>query len=371
VPGHPSPNRIPRAALALTAALLSGVMAELALRLAPAGMVVEADLYRMSDGLLLLRPGMTRRHVTRQWDVTLRINGEGFRDFEREPRENEIVVLGLGDSQAFGWGVELEETFYSRVEAALAPRVRLIKAAVPGTGATDQARLLEWLAPAYRPRAVVLALFVGNDFVDVARGGSAQYDVVGGFLAHRGEAASGPGALRRLAIRSRLLQLLRAAQFRLGFAPEQERRWDAWMREYAQIHLADPPPETDAAYAETLAALDTIEDDCRRSGAKLLLVVLPRSFQVDRAELQEMLRQLGWSRDEIDLDRPQRILAEWAGARGVAYADVLPAFRRHAENGGIPLFYTPDAHMTAAGHAAAATAVEPALADLLIAIPPG
>ena len=371
MPGQPSPNRLSRAALGLAAILLSAVMAELALRLVPAGMVVEADLYRMSEGLLLLRPGLTRRHVTPQWEVTLRIDSRGFRDFERQPRESDTVVLGLGDSQAFGWGVELEETFYSRGEAALAPPVRLVKAAVPGTGTSDQARLLERLAPAYRPRAVIVALFVGNDFVDVARGGSAQYEVVGGLLAHRGEAATGPGALTRLAIRSRLLQLLRAVQFRLGFAPEKQRRWDDWMREYAQVHLRNPPAETRDAYQATLSALDGLDDYCRRSGAKLLLVVLPRSFQVDPAELDEMLRRLGWSHDELDLDRPQRILADWAAARGAAYADALPAFRRHTQEGREPLFYTPDAHMTPAGHVAAAAVVEPALKELLLGLPPG
>ena len=354
-----------QAALAAAAIVLSAGLAEIALRLLPSGMLVEADLYRMADGLLVLRPGVARRHVSPRWDVTLAINSEGLRDFEREPRPGEAVVIGLGDSQAFGWGVELEQTFYSRLEARLSPPIRLIKAAVPGTGTSDQARMLERLAPAHPPRAVLVALFVGNDFVDVARGGSAQYDVVDGFLAHRGAASSGPGWLRRFAIRSRLLQLARAAQFRLGLAPGHARRWDAWMREYAQVHLAHPPDQTEQAFRATLSALDGIDAFCRRSGAALLLAALPRSVQVDPAEAAEMTRALGWTSGEMDLDRPQRVLAEWAGSRGVRFVDLLPAFRQRAEAGGAPLFYTPDAHMTPAGHEAAALAIEPALAELL------
>ena len=357
--------RISRLAVVAAAAALALVAAEAALRLLPAGLVVEADLYRMDDGLLLLRPGITRRHVTPLWDVALRINQDGFRDFDRKPGAEEAVVLGLGDSLAFGWGVELEQTFYARLEAAASPGVRLIKAAVPGTGTSDQARLIERLLRVYHPRAVVLAFFVGNDFVDVARGGSAQYEVVDGFLAHRGANPGGSGLLRRWAIRSRLLQLVRAAQFRLHLAPEQERRWDAWMREYAQIHLKSPPEQTEQAVRATLEALDDIAAQCEQAGSRFLLVVLPRSFQTDPGELAEMTRALEWPPESIDLDRPQRILSEWAARRGVPLVDVLPAFRRHVQEGGEPLFYTPDAHMTPEGHRQTALAVGPALAELL------
>jgi hypothetical protein len=347
------------AAVALTLAL-----GEAALRLLPAGLVVEADLYRMQDGLLALRPGITRRHVTPLWDVTLRINDDGFRDFSREPAADEQIVLGLGDSMGFGWGVDLEDSFYARLEAAAAPRVRLIKAAVPGTGTSDQARLLERLLRVHRPRAVVLAFFVGNDFVDVARGGSSQYEVVDGFLTHREAGGGGSAAWRRWAIRSRLLQLLRAAQFHLSLAPAQTRRWDAWMAEYAQVHLRRPPPETEEAFRATLAALDDVADQCERAGARLLLVVLPRSFQADDAELAERMQGLGWTPEDLDLDRPQRILSEWAAGRGVAFVDVLPAFRRSVEEGAEPLFFTPDAHMTPEGHRRTALAISPGFAGV-------
>jgi hypothetical protein len=357
-------TRVSQWAVVFAAVAAALVAAEAALRLAPAGVVVEADIYRMEDGLLLLRPGITRRHITPLWDVALRINAAGFRDWKRAPN-GEAVVLGLGDSQAFGWGVELEDTFFSRLEAGAAPAVRLIKAAVPGTGTSDQARMLEMLAPVYHPRAVVLAFFVGNDFIDVARGGSAQYEVVAGFLAHRGPGAAGPSFLRRAAIRSRLLQLGRAAQFRLGLAPGRQRVWDEWMREYAQVHLKRPPAETEQAFRVTIEALDGIADQCERLESRLLIVVLPRSLQANPGELSETTRALGWRSEEIDLDRPQRALAEWAAGRGVTLVDVRPLFRRQVQGGGGPLFFTPDAHMTPEAHRLTAEAVAPALADLL------
>jgi hypothetical protein len=354
-----------RAAAAVALIALTLAAAEAGLRMLPSGLVVEADIYRMENGLLLLRPNVTRRHVTPLWDVTLRTNGEGFRDLERGPKPEETVALGLGDSLAFGWGVEREQTFYARLEAAAPVAVRLLQAAVPGTGTTDQARLLERLRVRNRPRVAVVGFFVGNDFVDVARGGSAQYQVVDGFLAHRGGRHDGMDQFREWAIRSRLLQLLRAAQFEMGLAGQGDRRWDAWMREYAEIHLARPPERTEQAVRATLAALDDIAGQCERAGTALLLVALPRSFQADPVELAETLRALEWRLDEVDLDRPQRLLAEWAARRGVTFVDVLPAFRRHLEAGGPALFYTPDAHMTPEGHAQAARAIQPVFDEAL------
>ena len=349
-----------RAAVAAAAIGLTLLAAEAVLRMLPAGVVVEPDLYRMDDGLLLLRPGITRRHVTPLWDVTLRTDARGFRDVDSAPERADAVVLGLGDSQAFGWGVELDQTLYSQLEQVT--RVRLIKAAVPGTGTSDQARLLERLLPVYRPTVVAVTFFVGNDFVDVGRGGSAQYEVIDGFLASRTQE---PSSLRRLAIRSRVLQLVRAAQFRLAAAAGPERLWDERMREFAEVHLRDPPERAWQAMDATLAALDDIAEQCDRSGARLIVIVLPRSYQVNAGELEELLAGLGWRREDLELDRPQRLLGDWASSRHVAYVDTLPAFRAHAAGGGEPLFFSPDAHMTPVGHRVAAEQARAALDGLL------
>jgi hypothetical protein len=88
------------------------------------------------------------------------------------------------------------------------------------------------------------------------------------------------------------------------------------------------------------------------------LVVIPRSFQIYPEERRELIEALGVSEDDLDLDRPQRWLAEWASRRGALLVDLLPAFRlQQRENPGENLFHYPDAHMNAAGHRAAAAAI--------------
>jgi len=258
--------------------------------------------------------------------------------------------------------VELEETFYARMETGAG--VRVIKAGIPGTGTSDQARLLSRALERRRPSAVALLFFVGNDFADVYHGGSTQHAVMNGFLTRPTPPGTLTGKLKRLAIHSRVLQLVRLSSFRLGAAPP-TRSWDDRMREYAEVHLRSPPPRAQKAIDAALGALDDIAGQCERAGAPLLLIVLPRSYQGYEGELEDMLQGLGWNRAMLDLDRPQQLLGAWAHNRGVAAVDLLPAFRAHASSGGKPLYFTPDAHMTAAGHGLAADVSLPTLRELL------
>ena len=357
-------SRLAQVALLSVSAALALIAAEASLRLFfHAAPQLELDIYRKRDGLLLLRPGLERRHVTRQWDVKVRTNSEGWRDAEREGTGP--TVLGLGDSFAFGWGVEAEESFYSLAERRLAGP--LINAGVPGTATIDQERLLQALIPQYRPRFVVLAFFVGNDFTETGFGGAERLDVVDGLLELKpldGQEAPTSG-LRRLASKSHLLQMLRAVQFQMEGSVDKgghPRTWDAWMREFAQVHLRRPSPRAEEAMRLTLASLDRIADRCREDDMGFAVLVLPRSFQVDAGEREEMRTALGLRLEDLDLDKPQRVVREWAEGQGVLLVDLLDDFEaRH--KAGERLYYSPDAHLTAAGHAAAAEALATALVE--------
>jgi hypothetical protein len=356
-------SRLAKAALLAASAALALVAAEATLRFFfHAAPQLELDIYRKQDGLLLLRPNLDRRHVTRHWDVDVRTNSEGWRDDERTTSES--PVLGLGDSFAFGWGVQAGESFYSLLEQRIAGP--LINAGVPGTATIDQERLLEALIPRYRPRFVLLAFFVGNDFTETGFGGAERLDVVDGLLELKpinGQNAETSWP-RRLASKSHLLQLLRALQFRLersAAAVDHPRTWDAWMREFAQVHLRRPSPRAEASIRLTLESLDRIADRCARDGIGFAVLALPRSFQIDERERNEMRSALGFTSEELDMDKPQRVLREWAAGKNVLLIDLLADFQARRRTGE-KLYYSPDAHLTPQGHAAAAQALATALA---------
>ncbi len=327
--------------------------------------LLDLNIYSLDGaGNLRMQAGAARRHVTRHWDVRIHINQEGFRDREPAVRSTAAPVMGLGDSFAFGWGVNLEESYLYRLEERLNQRraIRVVKTGTPGAGPGDQLRLLETIWDRYRPQLVILGFFVGNDFADVQMGGLEQFEVENGLLIKRElRAISGVARWRRrLARWSHLLQFLRASQLRWqqrGAARETGSHaglaaGDPWLREFAKIHRGEFPPETARGVAQTLEILDKFLAYCRQRDAHFVLLVIPRSYQVYPGELKEMQTAFGIADADLDLDHPQRVLQDWAQQRGALALDLLPEFRRDfAEHPNRKLFHYPDAHLNAAGHA--------------------
>ncbi|MBI3695358.1 MAG: SGNH/GDSL hydrolase family protein, partial [Acidobacteria bacterium] len=205
---------VPLASLAL-AALIGEALLRWVFHAAP---LLDLDIYYLDEGRRLrMQPGARRRHVTRQWDVSIAINQEGFRDRAVPVASPAPPVLGLGDSFAFGWGVNLEDSYLYRLEQSLNANrpIRVVKAGINGTGTGDQFKLLEAIGDRYRPQMVLLSFFGGNDFTDVQMGGVDQFEVQDGLLVRR---ELGPRSRldvwrQNLVRSSHLLQFLRAVQW--------------------------------------------------------------------------------------------------------------------------------------------------------------
>jgi lysophospholipase L1-like esterase len=116
------------------------------------------------DGRLgfTLHPGVRVRHVDRDFSVTVEVNALGMRGSERGPSKppGTARILLLGDSFAFGWGVEQEETFGARLERLLTERVGPVEvwsAAVPGWSTDQHYLYLRTQGLALDPDLVLLA----------------------------------------------------------------------------------------------------------------------------------------------------------------------------------------------------------------------
>ena len=92
------------------------------------------------------------------------INAAGNRGPERDSAKREGVqrVLVLGDSTAWGWGVDDSEVWTELVDARLGDQVEVVNLAVPGYGTDQQLLQLERVGAAWQPDVVLLA-FVHND----------------------------------------------------------------------------------------------------------------------------------------------------------------------------------------------------------------
>jgi lysophospholipase L1-like esterase len=156
--------------LIIFSTLFALFLSEMALRLIgfkPLYVSPERDRFWKYDSLLgwAHKPGQGGIFETPQFRTTVRINEEGLRDREHSyERQNDVErILVLGDSFAWGYGVEESERFSQLLEASLG--VEVINAAVSGYS-TDQELL--W----YRSEGIkyetdlVMVVMAGNDVGD-------------------------------------------------------------------------------------------------------------------------------------------------------------------------------------------------------------
>lgn len=293
-----------------------------------------------------LRPG-ARVRVDATGDVLYTINADGFRDRPREkvpPRGTWRAVV-LGDSVAFGYGVEQEATFPARLERLLsragAP-AEVLNLAVNGYNPYNEARLFEDVGGAYAPR-LVLVQFCVNDLNDPSLHFDAQTRLGLGEIPD--EAYPDPAARRplpgwpaRICLASRLCSRL--------LAPGARSERDV-------LALLAPPARLGPREREWLRArYDEIAQAASAAGARFAVVAFPH-----RAQLEATAG-----------DGLERDLAALGEEAGWPVLDLLPGFRAGAARG-VPLFL--DAwHPGAEGHRLAAELVAAQLEELGLA-PPG
>ena len=159
-----------RLGLVLASCAVTLGVAETVLRLVPAlrGATTRDERFAFNpyrpDGRLgfTLRPGARVRHADRDFSVAVAVNALGARGPERSRSKppGTARILLLGDSFAFGWGVEQHETFGARLERLLSERVgpvEVLSAAVPGWSIDQQALYLRAQGLALDPDLILLA----------------------------------------------------------------------------------------------------------------------------------------------------------------------------------------------------------------------
>ncbi|MEM7309103.1 MAG: SGNH/GDSL hydrolase family protein [Planctomycetota bacterium] len=233
------------------------------------------------------------------FEYRVRTGSDGFRS--ADPGDGDLpLVLVLGDSIAWGWGVRQDETFAARLRATFAGRARVQCLGVPGYATDQQLLLLERVAEDKRPDLVLLS-YALNDAE--GNGATEQYGLPKPALARRGGdfelvnypvAASWPDDWdpsasswrTRLRAHSALLQLVRPLRFtRSRTAPEALTGADhEQLIEYARNlecdtysaaeahHLAGEVGNPDSVTFELLRRIKSV---CDAAGAELIAFSVP------------------------------------------------------------------------------------------------
>jgi hypothetical protein len=314
----------------------------------------------------VLTPGFSGRSSL---GIEYRINGQGLRDRDRSglaaggrPR-----VLALGNSYAMGAGEEFAQTFLALLEERLwqlAGPCEVVKAGIGGYGTRHELAYYREFGRQYRPGIVLVLFALATDF----RNNLAQ---------KRGEVRRG-----RLvpAYRQNPLKVLLEGHSSLYVAlmrASRRGRLGAWLARRGLVKTAYPQQVSmlrreygeaqQLALDQTLSALEGFAQTTRAEGCQLVLCAVPDRLQVEPAYLRSFLAGLRLSPREVDLEKPNRILAEFCVAQGAAFIDLLPLFRTLAARGESP-YRQGDIHWNLAGRQAAAEEVAARLLPLCAAL---
>jgi hypothetical protein len=224
-------------------------------------------------------------------------NAAGYRDRERsvERRPGVGRVLSIGDSFAWGAGVEFDDAYPQRLERGLTRRRgtpwEVVSLALPGMNTVDHAAQLEQEGMAYAPDLVLLG-YVLNDSEDAVAAETRR-------AADWESAPAGPrlGPLDRSA-------LFRMAHTRLWATGENRRRISGYRSMYAD----DAP-----GWIAGRQALRSMGAFCRTRGVPLLVAIFPL---------------FGNPLDEsYPFPEVHRKVGEAAAEAGAKVVDLLPAYR--------------------------------------------
>ena len=290
-------------------------------------------------------PGTVGRLKTANGVIEIRINSAGLRESEEIPERKppgKLRMVFLGDSYAWGYGVEERERLGELLEAAYS-WIRTVDLGVSGYSTDQELLLFERLGARYEANLVVL-MFSANDLVGNVSG--SQYGYAKPLFVSGSEGLTltnvpvpRPSVSRRLgqALRGRsaLLNAVRSSLWRLR--REEPQPWD---RERRRPDKSGPEGESESAMA--FALIERLRSRVNEQGAQLVVVVNPSSAV--RAEPKPKVAKL--------LRRLEQ--------QGIPVLDLYPAFRR-AESG--KLFQLDGHHWTALAYCVAADELVEFLSD--------
>jgi len=308
--------------------------AELALRVLAPQERSWLEIYRADPAppFVSLAPGVAVTIETREgrWHVYTDARG---RRVGRPPADagGRPELLVLGDSFALGHGVEYEQSFPARAADLLG--FAAVDTGVPGYGPTQYREVLEsLLASGERPSAVVVSLFLGNDFTDCVS--KPRLQVVDGTL------VEGASAWRAWLVRNlHTARLIGRVYQRLAASEDALFRDASWKGET----LA-------RAYATFGEELARIAELCREARIPVLAVVIPA-----KASLAPPAEP---SASAPDLALPARKAALALETAGIAYVDLTEPLRAL---GPADAYLARDGHLTPRGNEVAAEEIARAL----------
>jgi hypothetical protein len=288
-----------------------------------------------------LRPNETTRLLWQSYDYQVTANQYGFPGPAEGPVPGDLRILALGDAFTSAEGVDTSQAWPRSLEEKLGDAT-VWNGAITGFGPPQYLGAAEELAPLLDPEVVIVGFFV-NDFEDsVFDYGSMQNSIGFGQPDPTGIVPSLQWAHISKWLRYHITEPILA----------QAGRPNRTGYTLGYFRALEPGSITvdDDQYQATLTAMRGLRSLLPE--ARILMLLVPASVQVCDAEDLEYYPD-NVDLADFDLDQPQRLALEIAGAAGWEAIDLRPILQSLSE---CP--YQPgNMHWTGAGHEAVAETV--------------
>lgn len=308
-------------------------------------------------------------------DITLTSKGLRTLHYEEDKAPGTLRIVALGDSHTFrSGGMPFPSLWHRQLAAVLSnsseTETEVISLGIPAVGPDFELRLWELEGSRLSADVVILAVSVGNDFLDVLgelsdetrldrwSRGCLTVRLWRNLSRLRAAEATGDPGLRQSATApvpapDAGLGGVYHPQVRLGydrrkpkFSPRSHRKIMA--RRLANARITRSRIFESAADRFT-KILDALHADVRRHNAELVLLLIPDEYQLDEELYASLVEDSGQPPQRFEIDRPQRVLGQYCASRGILCVDPLPELRAAAAAN--PMFNLREGHLNDRGHA--------------------
>jgi hypothetical protein len=276
--------------------------------------------------------------VSNDTSFMVNTNHAGMRDYEYPLEKDSTTyrIMVLGDSFAFGWGVEMDETFPKLLERTLngakpLPGIRkyeVINTGVYGYGTRQEDLYYKERGYLYHPDLVILSFFK-NDIEDSRRNLQSMY-----------------------------WKSLFSDYFKLFAYLRYKQKFFIKNRRLPLEPIYQDPyfPEFKKDFDDTLALVKDIDQEVTRQKSQFLVLEIPSEIVVNPEAVIKKKYDIPWSPDLVsrNIMKPSRILNDYFQKEQIPFYSLNSSFIKESNQ---PLYFQKDHHWTPLGHRLAATSI--------------
>jgi lysophospholipase L1-like esterase len=338
--------------------------------------------------------------------VDIKMNSHGFRDIERnyEKEKDVFRIVVLGDSFTEALQVPLEQTFpyilEEKLNSEINKKYEVINLGISGFGTAQEYLTLKHYGLKYQPDFVILAFFIGNDFIDNSLTLSAgDPNPKPYFVLNNGKLEGIPFKIKeprtKRGVIEDLWEKLFPNTYYLVYGKIAETPWLAnflWKigiknstsalidkskksesktseinTLWYDVYSEDYTPEWQEAWDVTKALILELKNELEMNKIRFLVVVIPDELEFRHDKWDEILDKNPQMRTlKYDLRKPENILSNFFDANKIGYLLLRPEFQKYSKETGKDLHfhYSYDhLHWNAKGHALTAELIYRKLKD--------